>query len=133
MKTGLFICALVASFACQSVNATSPIQTNYQITSFAGPLPATITGFDYSIKNDRIFFNWTVSGNQAADKFELQGSADGTSFSSIALVFGTDLNENNVYKLSLRKTEKSHSFRIRVIQKDGSEQFYPVTGAVRNN
>ena len=126
MKTGLFISVLASLLLCQSVNASDLVPGNL-VASAPVMKPATITDCDYSIKNNRIYFHWTVSENQAADKFELQGSVDGVSFNSMALVFGTDLTENNFYKLSLKTGSPSRMYRIRIIQKDGSEQFHPIT------
>ena len=131
MKTGLIISVLVSLMVCQSVNASELVPSTRPTASVTDMDQATITEFDYSVKNDRIYFHWTVSGNQAADKFELQSSVDGVSFSSMALVFGTDLSENNNYKLALKKNSQPRTYRIRIIQKDGSEQFHPISITVK--
>lgn len=131
MKTGLIISVLVSMLVCQSVNASELVPSKRPTASVTNVNQATITEFEYSIKNDRIYFHWTVSENQAADKFELQSSVDGVSFNSMALVFGTDLSENNNYKLSVKKNTRSRTYRIRILQKDGSEQFHPISLTVK--
>lgn len=124
MKTG-FIILLAAVLSCQSAIAnTSPLKAG-------NPIHAVITDFNYTLKSDRIYFTWTVADNQSADKFELQSGTDGSSFTSIALVFGTDLSENNQYRFYIKKSQQQQVYRIRIIQKDGTEQFHPVVLNVR--
>ena len=130
MKKGLVIAVMIAGLFSLSAGATEKFSNDFVFVSPATEV-AVITGFDYTVKNDRIYFHWTVSENQAADKFELQGSVDGVSFSSMALVFGTDLMESNSYKLALKKSAVTRTYRIRIIQKDGTEQFHPVVITVK--
>ena len=126
MKKEIIIGLLVSLFFCQTLIANSNVKTSADKT-----VPATIEQFDYDIKNERIFLHWTVSGNQAADKFEVESSADGVKFSSMALVFGTDNDQANEYKLFLRRTKKPKTFRIRITQKDGTVQYHPVVVTVK--
>ncbi|RYY58533.1 MAG: hypothetical protein EOO05_16120 [Chitinophagaceae bacterium] len=131
MKTGLIISVLVSLMVCQSVIASELVPSKSPIASYADVDQATIKDFEFSVKNERIYFHWTVSENQAADKFELQSSVDGVSFNSMALVFGTDLSENNNYKISVKKNSQPRTYRIRIIQKDGSEQLHPLSLTVK--
>ncbi|RYY56694.1 MAG: hypothetical protein EOO09_05530 [Chitinophagaceae bacterium] len=124
MKSGFIIVLATVLFTQSAIAVTSPVK------ALVFP-QATITGFEYTLKSDRIYFHWTVTDNQAADKFELQSSTDGTSFSSVALVFGTDISESNQYKFFVKKSQHTQVFRIRIIQKDGSEQFHPVVLSVK--
>ena len=130
MKKGLIIAALGITLFSQSANASERFSTDFTFVSPATEV-AVITGFDYTVKNDRIYFHWTVSGNQAADKFELEASTDGISFNSQALVFGTDIATDNSYKFFLSKKRHTSVYRIRITQKDGTVQVHPVTIEVR--
>ncbi|MET0635752.1 MAG: hypothetical protein ABWZ25_06970 [Chitinophagaceae bacterium] len=129
MKT-LIIALLVSLVLNQSVHASVKIPV---ISGVIGTttIPATITEFDFTVRNDRIYFHWTVSGNQAADKFELESSRDGVNYNSKALVFGTDLTENNNYKFYLPRQGHNGTYRIRITQKDGSVQYHPITIIVK--
>lgn len=126
----LIITLLAAMLAAQASKA------NQHYTHVAGDSvrhaeAATITQFDYHIKNDKIYFHWTVSDNQAADNFELESSADGINFSSKALVFGTDLPQANDYKVFLKKPREGNTYRIRITQKDKTVQYHPIIISVK--
>ena len=89
-------------------------------------IPATIQKFDYTVKNDRIYLHWTVNDNSKADRFELQSSTDGKTFRAAALVFGTDRDQDEQYEFFEKKSKDAKTYRLAVIQKDQTANFYPV-------
>jgi hypothetical protein len=130
MTKGLIIAVFGISLFSLSANASEQFSTDFTFVSPAAEV-AVITGFNYTVKNDRIYFHWTVSGNQAADKFELEGSTDGISFNSLALVFGTDVATDNSYTFYLSKKRHTGVYRIRITQKDGTVQYHAATIEVK--
>jgi hypothetical protein len=55
--------------------------------------PSRLVSFNGNLANNKVILNWVIAENQAADKFEIEKSTNGKTFSLAALVFGTDLAE----------------------------------------
>ena len=130
MKVTLII-TLLASLLMGQVLKGNQQGSEFITVNAANGISAAITEFDYNVKNDRVYFHWTVSDNEAADNFELECSTDGVNFSSKALVFGTDLPQMNDYKMFLKKSGKTSTYRIKITQKDKTVHYHPVFITVR--
>jgi len=133
MKTR-FLLSLIGLFMLTlTLNAGQQTTPLINEDSMQKAVPATILQFDYSIRNERIYLHWTVIDNQAADKFEIEKSTDGgETFKSVALVFGTDKDDWADYKFyEKKKNSRYASYRIKIIQKDQSIQYHPITLEVR--
>lgn len=83
-----------------------------------------------TIEQEKVFVNWSVSGNEDVDQFIIESTKDGVNYVVTAFVFGTDSTENSEYKFFEKKKGKIKTFRIKLITKKGavvySQEFVPV-------
>src|SRR6187397_1116831 len=49
-----------------------------------------IISFNSIINKKKVLLSWTVSENEETDRFEIEKSADGKTFKTAGLIFGTD-------------------------------------------
>ena len=84
------------------------------------------TRFDVVEKNNRIAINLTTDGTVATNYFEIQKSADGVNYKTIALILGPDPKQTTCdcygcYDKLVKGAEHFY-YRARHIGLDGSEQ-----------
>jgi hypothetical protein len=79
---------------------------------------ASFISLNGSIVNNKVILQWQVSGNEAADQFEVERSLDGKNFSMAALVFGTDKSETDQYMFYEKANPKKAEYRVKLIGKD---------------
>ncbi|HYV53538.1 MAG TPA: hypothetical protein VE933_03015 [Chitinophagaceae bacterium] len=126
MKTfRAFVLAVIASMLVhQTVSAHN---NRVPFTATQPPFFSTdsrILTFNSSLKKDRILLSWSVDANQDADRFEVEKSVDGKTFTMAAVVFGTDKTGTGSYQfLETEKYSKTYYYRIRIISKNKSEEF----------
>jgi hypothetical protein len=94
--------------------------------------PVRIVSFAGIVNNNKVLLSWTIEGNQEADKFEVEKSIDGKPFVMAALVFGTDKTDKDDYQFYEKKTKAKITYRIKVIQKNGTISYSQVIEAVAN-
>jgi len=82
-----------------------------------------ITG---SIHNHKVVLKWVVAENESADKFEVEKSTDGKTFTMAALVFGTDKSETDNYQFYEKAVNKKISYRIKMINKNREAEYSSV-------
>jgi hypothetical protein len=85
-----------------------------------------ITHFHAREWRDQLMLEWTVEANEAAGQFEVERSQDGKEFSTLALVFGSDKPETDVYRFKERDPRPARYYRIRLIGKDKTVVYSPV-------
>lgn len=91
------------------------------------PAPAPhISHFHAREWREQLLLEWTVEGNEAAGQFEVERSQDGKEFSTLALVFGSDKPETDVYRFKERDPRPARFYRIRLTGKDKSVVYSPV-------
>jgi len=89
-----------------------------------GSLVSRILTFNSSLKKERILLSWSVDANQDANRFEVEKSLDGKTFTMAALVFGTDKAGTDSYQfLETEKYSKTCYYRIKIIGKNKSEDY----------
>lgn len=76
--------------------------------------------FTSTLSKERSRLQWSVSGNEQVDRFEVEKSRDGRSFKLAALVFGTDLAATGHYWFLDSGKGKKAQYRIRLLTKDGT-------------
>jgi len=94
-----------------------------------GQSPETATKINISKltayeKDNRIFVEWSADGGSTSNYWEVQGSADGKKFSTIALVLGPDpgkAGEQYTYKGKIERT-KNYYYRVVHISPSGLQQ-----------
>jgi hypothetical protein len=88
--------------------------------------PASLISVNGSISNNKVILNWVVGSNETADKFEVEKSTDGKTFTLAALVFGTDKSETDNYMFYEKAEKKKVMYRIRMISKDHQSAYSSV-------
>ena len=88
--------------------------------------PIRFTKFDVIANNNRISINLTTDGAVATNYFEIQKSADGVNYKTIALILGPDPKQSTCdcygcYDKLVKGAEHIY-YRARHIGLDGSEQ-----------
>jgi hypothetical protein len=96
-------------------------------TSIApGSATAGILSFSSSLKKERVLLSWSVSANEQTNRFELERSEDGNSFSTAGLILGTDKAGIDSYQfLEKDKSSKTYYYRLKIISKSGAVQCSP--------
>jgi len=84
---------------------------------------AELLSFTGMLKDNKIQLKWIVNRNRLVDRFELEKSTDRKKFFMAALVFCTDVTETDYYEYIDRSIEKKVYYRIKIINKDGTESF----------
>jgi len=109
-----------------------PSGTQNNFAPFASPslsasvvslTPAKIISLRGNINNNKVTLQWVVDANETADKFEVEKSADGKTFTMAALVFGTDKPETDNYMFFEKAGKKKVLYRIKIISKTGHSEY----------
>jgi hypothetical protein len=88
--------------------------------------PAKLINITGSISNHKVILNWVVGENESADKFEVEKSADGKTFTMAGLVFGTDKPETDNYQFYEKAGHKKILYRIKLINKNRQAEYSSV-------
>ena len=88
--------------------------------------PAKLIQITGSIHNHKVILNWVVAENESADKFEVEKSTDGKTFTMAALVFGTDKSETDNYQFYEKAGNKKILYRIKMINKNREAEYSSV-------
>ena len=75
------------------------------------------------IKNDKVYLDWEISGNENADMFEIEKSKDGKNFSVAALVFGTNNAKTDDYRFYEKAESQKIYYRIKLINKNRQSEY----------
>lgn len=86
------------------------------------PLPVTLLSFQGSLAKDQAQLNWSVADNQTGNYFEVQRSADGKNFSTIAVVSTTQKHGGEVYSYA-EAAQPTAYYRLRIVNKDRSASY----------
>ena len=82
-------------------------------------LAVKLQSFNGQLENNRVTLNWNIADNQLADKFEIERSNDGTSFSTAGLVFATDNSGIQAYQFPQLMNGDVVYYRLKMIEKTG--------------
>ena len=129
MKTiRAFFYAVIASMLFHQVASAHNNRVPFTATQppffSTGSLVSRILTFNSSLKKERILLSWSVDANQDANRFEVEKSVDGKTFTMAALVFGTDKAGTDSYQfLETEKYSKTYYYRIKIIGKNKSEDY----------
>jgi hypothetical protein len=88
--------------------------------------PAKLINITGSVSNHKVILNWVVAENESADKFEVEKSTDGKTFTMAALVFGSDKSETDNYQFYEKAGNKKVLYRIRMINKNQQAEYSAV-------
>ena len=116
------------SFRFLLISAIILFATN---TSFAQQADVNITDFTISAKEQKVMIDWKTDGALATNYFEVQKSADGINFKTIALVLGPDPKQNagdsyGFFDKNLAKNLKQSYYRLVHVDANGNQQLSAV-------
>ena len=86
------------------------------------PLPIKLLNFQAGLSKDQAQLNWVVADNQTGDYFEVERSADGKNFSTVAIVSTTQTQGNEAYQYK-ETAQATAYYRLRVVNKDKSTSY----------
>ncbi len=85
-----------------------------------------ITDLNTTLEKGKVSLNWVAGNNQAADRFEVERSTNSKTFVMAALVFAAEQPGSYSYRFFEKKVQQV-SYRIKIIQKNGSINYSSVT------
>ena len=88
--------------------------------------PAKLISITGSIQDHKVILNWVIAENETADKFEVEKSTDGKTFSMAAIVFGTDKSETDHYLFYEKADRQKTLYRIKMINKNQQAEYSSV-------
>jgi lysophospholipase L1-like esterase len=101
--------------------------------TFNVTLPATFLQFNTTSKNNSNIISWITAREKEVDLYEIERSADGRSFSTIARVSANNGQGTNQYQYTdLQPLSTVNYYRIIIVDKDGKKKASPVM-TVRNS
>ena len=106
---------LIVSLVCGKAQAQETTKANAKIV---------ITNFNVYENSDQLVIDWQTDGQVDANYWQIQRSADGQTFTTIALVLGPDPRQGAnrfQYKTKMRKRGES-AMMYRLMPIDKSEQ-----------
>ena len=112
-----------------------PSAAQDNIAPFASPTPlstttvlapAKLVDFTASVNKNKVMLNWAVDENETAAQFEVEKSTDGTNFSMVALVFGTDKPTTDNYAFYEKAGKKKVLYRIKLVNKNKQTEYSSV-------
>ena len=86
------------------------------------PLPIKLLNFQAALSKDQAQLNWIVDDNQTGDYFEVERSADGKNFSTVAIVSTTATQGNEAYQYK-ESAQTTAYYRLRIVNKDRSTSY----------
>ncbi|HUR66048.1 MAG TPA: hypothetical protein VMZ03_06825 [Chitinophagaceae bacterium] len=135
-KTSVFLVIIALRIFYQPGNAQASIAPfTSQPPLFTTVLfnsSAKLVNFTGNFKNNKVFLEWMVVDNEAADQFEIEKSTDGKNFRLAALVFGTDIPKTGKYVYYENTGHKKIMYRIKMIQKNKKAEYSPVVEVIPN-
>lgn len=104
----------------------------WTLSSAANPLPVTLVEFQGKRMNDYNLLEWTTLSELNNDRFEIEKSADGTSFQWIGTVNGNGTTTTpNMYKFrDVNPASGNNYYRLRQVDFDGTASYSNVINIV---
>ena len=84
------------------------------------PLPVTFVGFDARRLNTAVLLTWKIAGEENVDRYEVERSEDGRSFSRIGQI---QSHGKDTYTFSDETPLKTGYYRIKNVDRDGAFQY----------
>jgi hypothetical protein len=107
-------------FDALSINAPYTYAGGCSFTNI--PLPIKLLNFQAALSKDQAQLNWMVDDNQTGDYFEVERSADGKNFSTVAIVSTTATQGNETYQYK-ETAQTTAYYRLRIVNKDKSTSY----------
>lgn len=109
-------------------NITSPLAALYTLGTSDLPLPVNLTAFTAVAQGPDAVLNWATAQEINSQGFEVQVSADGTTFRKLGFVASTTPNSSEARTYQYRDAEAGKQgtryYRLRQLDLDGKEGFF---------
>lgn len=105
--------------------------TIYRVT-VDNPLPVTLTAFQVSAEGNGVWLNWQTTSEKAFDRFEILHSLNSRTWSEIGRQAGAG-ESSRLLRYTFRHDSPANGvnyYRLRMIDKDGSQALSPVRNVV---
>ena len=86
-------------------------------------LPVKLNNFQGSKNKTNVQLQWTVGVNEDANTFEVERSNDGKSFSTAALMLGTEKSGNETYNYSELNEDAKVYYRLKMVDKSDVQTY----------
>ena len=116
-KFTVFVLLIILRLVYQPA-AANPINSPFTSLLTQANSSATIISFKVSQVNHKVLLEWMVGSNEMADRFLVEKSSDGKVYSEVALVFGTDKRQTDMYPFYEKAGKQKIYYRIKLISKD---------------
>lgn len=101
-------------------NTTSDDHAEIFTYTVSSPLPVTLTNFGGNINGCNAILNWSTGSEQNFDRFDVQYSRDGKSFSTIGQVQSKGKAAGSAYSFTYSPESGKGYYRLSIVDKDGS-------------
>lgn len=97
-----------------------------------GPLPVTLLSYNAQKSGEQVLLTWSTSTEINTDKFDVEYSKDGTSFSSFTTIAanGNSSTRINYSTIHCCPIEGVNFYRLKMIDKDGSFKYSEIRKVV---
>ncbi len=111
----------------------SNIAINQATLAASAALPVTLTSFEVQNNNCVATLSWTTATEQNTKQFELQLSADGIRYTTIAFVAASgNSSTDKHYSYTYNLANQNNYFRLQMVDLDGSSKTSPVVSSRSN-
>lgn len=83
-------------------------------------LPLKLIGFSASLKGENVLLQWTTTNEVNTKSFQIEASADGSNWQSVAIVDAKNTASNNHYTYNLIPASGTNYYRLKMIDITGN-------------
>lgn len=94
-------------------------------TAFANS-PGQFMNFKGTVKDNKVYLQWSVKENEVAGRFWIEKSHDGQTFQTAALAFGSDDPGIFEYRFYEKAGNQKTFYRIHLVNKDEKAEYSSV-------
>jgi hypothetical protein len=86
-------------------------------------LPVKLVSFSGSVNKGKAELKWIIAENETAQKFEIQKSTNGTSFTTAAIISGTQKSGDEIYGFSENVSSDKVFYRLKMWDTDSKAEY----------
>ncbi len=105
---------------------TATVRLNYPIGAPPILLPVKLVSFNGSVNKNRTQLEWLVAENETAKTFEVQKSTNGTDFTTVAIIHGTQKSGNETYTFTETISSTRVLYRLKMYDQDSKAEYSKV-------
>jgi len=100
-------------------------KTNGEVEDYqrGAVLPVELVSFEGMVKECMATLNWKVASEESFSHYEIERSEDGTNFSTIKKIEGTNTNSTKYYRFEDKAIQAENYYRLKMIDLDGSYEY----------